>query len=94
MKRPIFLVAAVAVVAGCKRETSVTPVSTATNQTNAVRGVVQAIAPSVRHFDGPYELVGGTMEDRAAAQEWCSLFAPEVVFSSKPQRNSAIAFTV
>jgi hypothetical protein len=38
----------------------------------------------IRHFDGPYELLGGTVEDRAAAREWCSLFAPEVVFSGKP----------
>jgi hypothetical protein len=44
MKPPIFLVAAVAVLAGCKRETSLTP--TATNQTYAVRGVVQPIASS------------------------------------------------
>jgi len=45
----------------------------------------------VRHFDGPYELVGGTPDDQAAAREWCSLFAPEVVFSGPAGRNSAIA---
>ena len=45
----------------------------------------------VRHFDGPYELVGGTPEDRADAHEFCSLFAPEVVFGSAPRRNSVIA---
>ena len=38
----------------------------------------------VRHFDGPYELVGGTPEDRATAAEWYSLFAPNVVFSGTP----------
>jgi len=38
----------------------------------------------VKHSDGPYELIGGTADDRAAAREWCSLFAPEVVFPSKP----------
>ena len=38
-----------------------------------------------RHFDGPYELVGGTPEERATAAEWCSLFAPEVVFTSGPR---------
>jgi len=42
----------------------------------------------VWHFDGPYELIGGTADDRAAAREWCSLFAPEIVFASEnPQRN-------
>jgi hypothetical protein len=45
----------------------------------------------VRHFDGPYELVGGTVEDRAAAREWCSLFAPQVVFSGTPRHTPAIA---
>ena len=46
----------------------------------------------VRHFDGPYELVGGTPEDRADAHEFCSLFAPEVVICTD-RRNQAIAFT-
>lgn len=36
----------------------------------------------VENFDGPYELIGGTVEDRAAAAEWCSHFAPEIVFTS------------
>ena len=45
----------------------------------------------VRLFDGPYELGGGTPEDRADAHEFCSLFAPEVVFGSASRRNSAIA---
>ncbi len=30
---------------------------------------------------GSHELVGGTREDRAAAQDWASLVAHEVVFS-------------
>lgn len=46
----------------------------------------------VRHFDGPYELVGGSRADQAAAREWCSLFAPEVVFPVKSRRNPATAF--
>ena len=46
----------------------------------------------VRHFDGPYELLGGTVEDRAAVAEWCSLFAPQVVFSGIPRRNPVSAF--
>ena len=49
-------------------------------------------ASLVRHFDGPYELVGGTPEDRAAAAEWCSLFAPAAVFSGTTRRNPACTF--
>jgi hypothetical protein len=45
----------------------------------------------VKIFDGGYELVGGTPTDHAAAREWCSLFAPEVVFASEPQNEFAIA---
>ena len=45
----------------------------------------------VRHFDGPYELIGGTVDDHAAAREWCSLCAPEVVFKSASRKNSTIA---
>jgi len=41
----------------------------------------------IKHCDGPYELVGGTPEERATAAEWCSLFAPEVVFASGPRRD-------
>jgi hypothetical protein len=48
----------------------------------------------VKHFDGPYELIGGTAEQHAAAREWCSLFAPEVVFSGSPNSAPAIAFAV
>jgi len=47
----------------------------------------------IRHFDGPYELVGGTPEERASAAEWCSLFAPEVVFSGTDRRNPAFAIS-
>lgn len=36
----------------------------------------------VKNFDGRHELIGGTAEHHAAAREWCSLFAPEVVFKS------------
>ena len=34
----------------------------------------------VRTADGRHELLGGTAEDSRQAREWCSLFAPEVVF--------------
>jgi hypothetical protein len=37
----------------------------------------------VRHFDGAYELIGGTAEDHAAVHEWCSHFAPDIVFKSR-----------
>jgi len=47
----------------------------------------------VKHFDGPYELQGGTAEERATAREWCSLFAPQVVFAAAPRGDSALAIT-
>lgn len=46
----------------------------------------------VKKSDGNHELIGGTADDRAAAREWCSLFAHEVVFTSAPRRNSVITF--
>jgi len=36
----------------------------------------------VRLPEGGYELQGGSAADCVAAREWCSLFAPEVVFST------------
>lgn len=44
----------------------------------------------VKKLDGKIELIGGTGKDHADAREWCSLFAPEVVFSGTPRRNAAI----
>ena len=35
----------------------------------------------VRHLDGRHELIGGTENHHATAREWCSLFAPEIVFA-------------
>jgi hypothetical protein len=49
-------------------------------------------AKLIRQPNGQHELVGGTDADRANAFEWCSLFAPEVVFTSAPRRNPAFAF--
>ena len=46
----------------------------------------------VRNQNGRHELIGGTADDHATAREWCSLFAPEVVFSGTPRRNLAVAF--
>lgn len=45
----------------------------------------------IKHFAGPYELVGGTAANHAAAREWCSLFAPQLVFASAPRHQSTIA---
>ena len=46
----------------------------------------------VKKLDGKIELIGGTADDHAAAREWCSLFAPDVVFTSSSRRNPATAF--
>lgn len=56
--------------------------------------IVARFGPSrlIKHLDGPYELVGGSPTDQAAAREWCSLFAPEVVFPVTSRRNPADAF--
>ena len=35
----------------------------------------------VKNSDARHELIGGTAGDHADAREWCSLFAPEIVFS-------------
>ena len=35
----------------------------------------------IRKPDGRHELIGGTADHRATAREWCSLFAPEIVFA-------------
>jgi len=48
----------------------------------------------IKHFDGPYELIGGTPADQAAAREWCSMFAPGVVFSGTPRSKPVVAFAV
>jgi hypothetical protein len=52
----------------------------------------------VRQPDGKYELIGGSANDAAAAREWCSFFAHEVVFTSVsrqpltlPQRRRSAA---
>jgi hypothetical protein len=46
----------------------------------------------VRKSNGRHELTGGTVDDHAAAREWCSLFAHEVVFTSTPRCRSVVAF--
>jgi hypothetical protein len=38
----------------------------------------------VKNLDGKIALIGGTPDDHADAREWCSLFAPEVVFTDTP----------
>ena len=47
----------------------------------------------VRLPEGGYELQGGSAADCVAAREWCSLFAPEVVFSA-PRQPRRFACTV
>jgi len=49
-------------------------------------------AQLVTKHGGRHELIGGTADDHAATRKWCSLFAPEVIFSSAPRRNPVIAF--
>ena len=46
----------------------------------------------VRKLDGRHEIIGGTAEHHAAAREWCSLFAPEIVFT--PASSPANAFAL
>jgi hypothetical protein len=47
----------------------------------------------VRKAGGRYELIGGTAADCTEAREWCSLFAPEVVFSVAPRTPGVITLT-
>jgi hypothetical protein len=51
-------------------------------------------AKLIRQPNGQHELVGGTVDDHAAAREWCSLFHHELVFTSTPRRNPVFAFPV
>jgi hypothetical protein len=44
----------------------------------------------VKKLNGKIELIGGNANDLADAREWCSLFAPEVVFTSVARKNCAI----
>jgi hypothetical protein len=46
----------------------------------------------VKELNGKIELIGGTADDHADAREWCSLFAPEVVFARQPARNPTPSF--
>ena len=45
----------------------------------------------VKKLNGKIELIGGTADDHADAREWCSLFAPEVVFGRQPARDHTFA---
>lgn len=38
-------------------------------------------AKLIKHPNGQHELIGGSDSDRAAAFEWASLFAHEIVFT-------------
>lgn len=48
------------------------------------------LARLVRNADGRHELIGGTASDCIEAREWCSLFAPEIVFSRSPARPGTL----
>ena len=45
----------------------------------------------IRKSDGRHELVGGTADDRTTAREWCSLFAPDVVFSDASRQEIVLS---
>jgi len=47
----------------------------------------------VKQANGRHELVGGTADDQAAAREWCSLFAHQIVFSGPPRQTPGSAFS-
>ena len=59
--KTIILFCGLLLAVGCKREATAPPVSTATNQTYAVRGVVQAIPPDHRHATIKHEKIPGYM---------------------------------
>lgn len=48
------------------------------------------VACLVKKPDGNIELIGGTADDHADAREWCSLFAPETVFTSVTPRTHPV----
>ena len=48
----------------------------------------------VKNANGRHELIGGTAMDCAEAREWCSLFAPDVVFSPAPRRTRVTLMAV
>lgn len=43
-----------------------------------------------RHRDGRYELLGGTVADRADALEWASLFQHDAVFGGQPEVSGTL----
>ena len=61
MKTIILLSGLLLMVVGCKPESSVPVPGAATNQTYAVRGVVQAIPPDLRHATIKHEKIPGYM---------------------------------
>ena len=59
--RLIIFICGLLLAIGCKRESSAPPVSAATNQTYAVRGVVQKIASDLHHATIKHEKIPGYM---------------------------------
>jgi hypothetical protein len=54
---------------------------------------VFGVARLVRQPDGRHELVGGSAADCTEAREWCSLFAPEVVFGTADSGSRGLVVT-
>jgi len=46
-------------------------------------------ADLIRHYDGRWELRGGSPAERAAARKWCSLFQHQATFPSAPLPTTA-----
>jgi hypothetical protein len=69
-------------------------ISTFSSFRDADRQIIASFGTArlVRKSDGRHELIGGTVDDHAAAREWCSLFAPEVVFASVPLPAASLSF--
>ncbi|HEY5345291.1 MAG TPA: copper-binding protein [Verrucomicrobiae bacterium] len=59
--KQIILLCGLLLALGCKREISAPPISAATNQTFAARGVVQNIAPDFHHATIKHEKIPGYM---------------------------------
>ena len=65
---------------------------TGTTAENLNRAAVEGL---LSQFPGKVSLVGGTADDHTAVLEWCSHFAPEIVFASRllvPPAQQGIAF--
>ena len=60
--------------------------SFAQNQDERIAGFGDAWI--VRKLNGRFKLIGGSLEDRRAAREWCSLFLAKAVFEGEALTRS------